>query len=122
MHAHLRYVITDTVPEIATRMLEGLPRLPVLRDLAGSSYIRQERDGILIGPYESECTIAPWAKAPPDDFTFQLFEGDLERLEHNLLAAYVIAYVTPYVVARAGSCHPIVCGWADRSVQQCLRL
>lgn len=27
-------------------------RVPCLRDLAGSSYIRQERDGLLIGPYE----------------------------------------------------------------------
>ena len=28
--------------------------LAVLRDLAGSSYVRQERDGLLVGPYEEE--------------------------------------------------------------------
>ena len=41
-------------------MAEGKGRLPVLRDLAGSSYIRQERDGILIGPYEPGMVVAPW--------------------------------------------------------------
>eukprot|EP00729_Bicosta_minor_P031732 gene31732-27562_t len=40
-------------------MAEGKGRLPVLRDLVGSSYIRQERDGILIGPYEPGMVVAP---------------------------------------------------------------
>jgi len=28
--------------------------LPVIRDLTGSYYMRQERDGLLFGPYEHE--------------------------------------------------------------------
>ena len=27
-------------------------QLPVLRDLKGSFYVRDERDGVLVGPYE----------------------------------------------------------------------
>lgn len=83
-----QYVITDTLPEIKARMAAGDGRLPVLRDLAGSSYIRQERDGILIGPYEAGMVVAPWPDAPPASFQFELFQGDLERIEDHLMAAY----------------------------------
>lgn len=40
-----QYAISEPIPD-----LQALPeRLPVLRDLAGSAYIRQERAGLLIG-------------------------------------------------------------------------
>eukprot|EP00061_Rhincodon_typus_P008572 g31294.t1 len=45
---HHQYVITATVPEVKALKHE----LPVLRDLEGSYYLRQERDGLLFGPYE----------------------------------------------------------------------
>ncbi len=45
---HHQYVVTSTIPEVAALKTE----LPVLRDLEGSYYLRQERDGLLVGPYE----------------------------------------------------------------------
>ena len=49
-----RYAITEAIPELAGRLGDG-QRVPVLRDLVGSSYVRQERDGLLVGPYEEVC-------------------------------------------------------------------
>ena len=44
-----QYIVTASIPEV-----QALDReLPVLRDLDGSYYLRQERDGLLVGPYES---------------------------------------------------------------------
>ena len=46
---HHQYVVTASIPEV-----QALPReIPVLRHLDGSFYLRMERDGLLIGPYES---------------------------------------------------------------------
>ena len=46
-----QYVVTKSVPEVQALKRE----FPVLRDLDGSYYLRQERDGILVGPYEVDC-------------------------------------------------------------------
>ena len=43
-----QYVVTGAVPEVEALSHE----LPVIRDLDGSYYLRQERAGLLIGPYE----------------------------------------------------------------------
>lgn len=45
---HHQYVVTATVPEVKALEKE----LAVIRDLEGSYYLRQERDGLLFGPYE----------------------------------------------------------------------
>lgn len=45
---HHQYVVTATVPEVKALTKE----LTVIRDLEGSYYLRQERDGLLFGPYE----------------------------------------------------------------------
>uniref|UniRef100_A0A8C3EN97 Arylsulfatase B n=1 Tax=Corvus moneduloides TaxID=1196302 RepID=A0A8C3EN97_CORMO len=47
---HHQYVVTSTISEVKALKTE----LPVIRDLEGSYYLRQERDGLLFGPYESE--------------------------------------------------------------------
>lgn len=46
---HHQYLVTSTVPEVKALERE----IPVLRHLEGSFYLRMERDGLLIGPYES---------------------------------------------------------------------
>ena len=46
-----QYAITDTMPEIVEYKKKVPKGVPVLRDLAGSSYIRQEGNGMLIGKY-----------------------------------------------------------------------
>ena len=43
----------------------------------------REKDGLLLGPYEKNCR-AHWLSSDdpmPDDFSFQLYNDDLERLE-----------------------------------------
>ena len=45
---HHQYVVTSTIPEVAALKHE----VPVIRDLEGSYYCRQERKGLLFGPYE----------------------------------------------------------------------
>ena len=68
-----QYAVTESLPELAGRLGDG-ERVPVLRDLAGSSYIRQERDGLLVGPYEREVALhTEWAEGPPANFAFDLF-------------------------------------------------
>ena len=47
---HHQYIVTSTIPEVAVLKHE----LPVIRDLEGSFYCRQERQGLLLGPYEHE--------------------------------------------------------------------
>ena len=50
MAIHHQYVVTASIPEVAA--LEREP--PVIRDLESSYYLRQERQGLLFGPYEHE--------------------------------------------------------------------
>ena len=56
---------------------------PLLRDVDSSYYLRQEKFGFNLGPYERNCR-AHWATPNdplPDDFSFQLYPDDLDRLE-----------------------------------------
>lgn len=81
---HHQYLVTSTVPEVKALKRE----FPVLRHLDGSFYLRQERDGLLIGPYESKETMKQceeWVRdRVPPGFGKELFEPDLERLEPHL--------------------------------------
>jgi len=71
-----QYLITENHPDIAKLSKE----LPVTRDSRAASYIRQEGNGFLIGPYETRGS-KPWALSGLDwSFDRELFEGDLERL------------------------------------------
>ncbi len=71
-----QYLITENHPDIAKLSQE----LPVTRDSRAASYIRQEGNGFLIGPYETRGS-KPWALSGLDwSFDRELFEGDLERL------------------------------------------
>ncbi|MFI6505852.1 FAD-dependent oxidoreductase [Nonomuraea typhae] len=71
-----QYVVTDTVDRLA-----GLGReLPVLRDPEGSFYVRQEGNGLLVGPFEPNPPT--WAlDGVPMDFEGKLLPGDLEQIE-----------------------------------------
>ena len=46
-----QYLVTKSIPAVQALKRE----IPVLRDLEGSYYLRMERDGLLIGPYEKGC-------------------------------------------------------------------
>lgn len=59
------------------------PVLPLLCDPESSYYLWQEKDGLLLGPYERNPK-AHWltpGDPVPEDFSFQLYQDDLERLE-----------------------------------------
>ncbi|CEM35624.1 unnamed protein product [Vitrella brassicaformis CCMP3155] len=84
-HIQHQYLITESIPEVVEYQKTTGHQLPVLRDLVGSYYLRQERDGILIGPYESKESMCmamdrEWKEGPPKDFASELFPGDLDRL------------------------------------------
>jgi dimethylglycine dehydrogenase len=78
-----QYMLFDTVPEVEARTKAVGHKLPLLRDVDSSYYLRQEKNGFNLGPYERNCR-AHWVAADdpfPEDFSFQLFPDDLERLE-----------------------------------------
>lgn len=73
-----QYLVTEEIPEMV-----GAPVMPMLRDPDSSYYLRQEKTGLLLGPYEKGGRIH-WQSADdprPDDFSFQLYPDDLERIE-----------------------------------------
>ncbi len=77
-----QYLITEPIAELTDR--DGI--LPLLRDPDSSYYLRQEKDGLLLGPYERACR-AHWHTKDdptPDDFSFQLYPDDLDRLEWHI--------------------------------------
>ena len=79
-----QYLVTKSVPEVQALSRE----IPVLRHLEGSFYLRQERDGLLIGPYESSESMVQmenWTRdGVPPEFGKELYPGDLERLAPHL--------------------------------------
>ncbi|XP_076063231.1 dimethylglycine dehydrogenase, mitochondrial-like isoform X2 [Oratosquilla oratoria] len=82
-----QYLVTSSVPEVQELKRE----IPVLRDLEGSYYLRQERDGLLIGPYEAKENMqlcSDWVhNGVTPGFGKELFEPDLDRLTLHLEAA-----------------------------------
>ena len=101
----LSYLVTDGIPAI-----QALDReLPVLRGLDGSYYLRQERDGMLIGVYENRPVF--WnVDGIPADFGQEYLPGDLDRVEGSVSAA--MARVP--ILATAGIKN-LICGPAQRT-------
>ena len=81
-----QYIVTDAHPALTARHAEGLPEMPVLRESDASYYLREERDGLILGPYEAGAP-ACFVDGVPDDFGQELFPGDLDRLEPHIEAA-----------------------------------
>ncbi len=78
-----QYFLTDEIPEVAAWTKENGRKLPIIRDVDISYYLRQDKNGLNLGPYERNCK-AHWITPDdpmPEDFSFQLYPDDLERLE-----------------------------------------
>ncbi|NRA99530.1 MAG: GcvT family protein, partial [Rhodobacteraceae bacterium] len=78
-----QYMLFEEVEEVRDWSKEAGSKLPLLRDVDTSYYLRQEKNGFNLGPYERNCK-AHWATPDdpmPEDFSFQLYPDDLERLE-----------------------------------------
>ena len=81
-----QYMLTDEIPELEAYAKAEGRKLPLLRDVDSSYYLRQEKNGFNLGPYERDCR-AHWVTPDdpmPDDFSFQLYPDDLDRLEWHM--------------------------------------
>jgi dimethylglycine dehydrogenase len=71
------YLITEPMQEL----IDFAPELPVVRDPYCHSYLREETNGILIGPYETATAHVCWDGQPPAwDFESELITPELDRL------------------------------------------
>jgi dimethylglycine dehydrogenase len=74
------YLITEDLPDLAERPQE----LPVVVDLDGEMYMRQERKGVLLGVYETPATMWASEGTPWDYGDNELLPPDLDRLTESL--------------------------------------
>ena len=78
-----QYFLTEPIPELEAWTKENGKKVAMIRDVDISYYLRQEKTGLNLGPYERNCK-AHWVTPDdpmPEDFSFQLYPDDLERLE-----------------------------------------
>jgi dimethylglycine dehydrogenase len=78
-----QYFLTEPIAELEAWTKEKGHKLPLVRDVDISYYLRQDKYGLNLGPYERNCK-AHWVTPEdpmPHDFSFQLYPDDLERLE-----------------------------------------
>ena len=81
-----QYLVTEEVPELEERKAAGLAELPVLRESDASYYIREEREGLILGPYEAGARA--WAvEGVPKHFGQELLAPDIDRLQPYIEAA-----------------------------------
>ena len=75
-----QYLVTEPIPEVAALEKE----LPVVRDPRASCYYRQEKQGLIIGPYETE-GVQAWGLDGIDwSFDMELLPPDIDRLAPHL--------------------------------------
>lgn len=73
-----QYLVTESIPELEAT--KGL--LPLVRDPDDSYYLRQEKTGLILGPYEKTNAVARWKDGKiPEKFAYELYPDDLDRLE-----------------------------------------
>ena len=78
-----QYFLTEEIPELKAWSDKNGRKVPLLRDVDSSYYLRQDKNGLNLGPYERNCR-AHWVDPSdpmPEDFSFQLYPDDLDRLE-----------------------------------------
>ncbi len=78
-----QFFLTGEIPELVEWTKEKGRKVPLLRDVDSSYYLRQDKNGLNLGPYERNCK-GHWMTPDdpmPEDFSFQLYPDDLERLE-----------------------------------------
>jgi len=77
------YLITGDVPALGGRSVE----MPTVVDLDGLTYLRQERQGVLLGIYERNPR--HWAvDGAPWDFGMELLPEDVDRIGEELAMAF----------------------------------
>jgi dimethylglycine dehydrogenase len=81
-----QYIIYEESPELKAYRQGGGRELAVLREPDESYYLREERMGWILGPYEKGAP-ARFADGVPEWFGRDLFPGDLDRLVPHVEAA-----------------------------------
>ena len=74
-----QYILTGDIPEVVARKKAGQPEMGVLRGADGSWYMREERGGLLLGPYEKGAP-ACYIDGPTEGAEYELFPDDIDRL------------------------------------------
>ncbi|WP_294623580.1 FAD-dependent oxidoreductase [uncultured Roseovarius sp.] len=79
-----QFIVTEPDPELVEyRKTHG--EHPVLRDADAKWYVREERGGWILGPYERNAP-ARFEYGVPDSFRADLFPLDLERIEEEYMS------------------------------------
>ncbi|MCL6707282.1 FAD-dependent oxidoreductase [Pseudomonas sp. R2.Fl] len=77
------YLLTEDMPEVIEHNQKAGRELMHCVDFDGEIYIRQERNGMLMGTYEKDCR--PWSPIEtPWDFGHELLAEDIERITGEL--------------------------------------
>ncbi|MEO1492400.1 MAG: FAD-dependent oxidoreductase [Pseudomonadota bacterium] len=79
-----QYIVTEPDPALVEWRKENGEH-PVLRDADAKWYVREERGGWILGPYERNAP-ARFIHGVPDSFRADLFELDLERIEEEYMS------------------------------------
>ena len=79
-----QYIVTETDPSLK-QFRENNPEHPVLRDADAKWYVREERKGWILGPYELGAP-ARFKYGVPENFRADLFPLDLDRIEKEYLS------------------------------------
>ncbi len=80
-----QYVVTEPDPMLQEWRKAGNPEHPVLRDADAKWYVREERGGWILGPYEKGAP-ARFLYDVPETFRADLFPLDLERIEAEYMS------------------------------------
>ncbi|MFN3822629.1 MAG: FAD-dependent oxidoreductase [Pseudorhodobacter sp.] len=80
-----QYIVTEPDPALVAWRRAGNPEHPVLRDADAKWYVREERGGWILGPYEKNAP-ARFLYDVPESFRADLFPLDLERIEAEYMA------------------------------------
>ena len=79
-----QYIVTEPDPMLV-EYRKNHPEHPVLRDADAKWYVREERGGWILGPYEANAP-ARFQYGVPDSFRADLFPLDLERIEAEYMS------------------------------------
>ncbi|MCC0077509.1 MAG: FAD-dependent oxidoreductase [Rhodobacter sp.] len=80
-----QYILTEPDPALQAWRAAGNPEHPVLRDADAKWYVREERGGWILGPYERGAP-ARFLYDVPESFRADLFQLDLERIEAEYMS------------------------------------
>ncbi|MFD1913867.1 GcvT family protein [Halodurantibacterium flavum] len=80
-----QYIVTEPDPALVEWRRAGNPEHPVLRDADAKWYVREERGGWILGPYERNAP-ARFLYDVPESFRADLFPLDLERIEEEYMS------------------------------------